>query len=411
MGVNSLASPGYGFNDAAVLLNSIVSQATGKSGIVATNLQDFISIGQTALSVGPDPLMKAISQVLSRTIFSIRPYSEKFSGLRADALRWGNHVRKLSVADSDWERDQRYYEAASDFLDNGDTVDMFKITQPNVLQTNFYGQNVVQRSITIFRDQLNVAFSSPDELMRFVSMIMQNVSDQLAQARESSARMALANYIGGKVAAQTAGGALGSDHVVYLIDEFNTETGSSLTAANIYSPANYPTFVRWCYGFIATLSDRMTERTIKYQINVTNKAISRHTPKERQKFYVSAPELNRMRSEVLSTTFNEELLRLGDVESVGYWQSPNAPEEINVTPSYMNASGVIVNAAAQNVKPIFGVLFDEEAIMTQSVNEWSAPTPFNAAGGYTNTFWHASNRYLNDFTEKGVVLLLAASNP
>lgn len=409
MGVNSLASPGFGFNDAAVLLNSIVSQATGRSGVVATNLQDFISIGQTALSVGPDPLMQAISQVLSRTIFSIRPYSEKFSGLRADALRWGNHVRKLSVADSDWERDQRYYEAANDFLDNGDVVDMYKINMPNVLQTNFYGQNVVQRSITIFRDQLNVAFSAPDELMRFVSMIMQNVSDQLAQARESSARMALANFIGGKVAAQGAG--LGTDHVIYLIDEYNYETSSSLTASTIYAPANYANFVRWCYGFVSTLSDRFTERTVKYQINVTNKAISRHTPKARQKFYVSAPELNRMRSEVLSTTFNEELLRLGDVEAVGFWQSPDSPEEINVTPSYMDNSGAIVNAAAQNITNIFGVLFDEEAIMTQSVNEWSAPTPFNAAGGYTNTFWHASNRYLNDFTEKGTVLLIAESSP
>lgn len=409
MGVNSLASPGYGFNDAAVLLNSIVSQATGKSGVVATNLQDFISIGQTALSVGVDPLMQAISQTLSRTIFSVRPYSEKFSGLRADALRWGNHVRKLSVADTDWERDQRYYEGASDFLDNGDTVDMFKITMPNVLQTNFYGQNVVQRSITIFRDQLNVAFSSPDELMRFVSMIMSNVSDQLAQARESSARMALANFIGGKVSAQSAG--LGTDHCIYLIDEFNSETGSSETASTIYSASVYPNFVRWCYGFITTLSDRFTERTVKYQINVTNKAISRHTPKARQKLYVSAPELNRMKSEVLSTTFNEELLRLGDVESVGYWQSPDSPEEINVTPAYMNNSGVIVNATAQNITNIFGVLFDEEAIMTQSVNEWSAPSPFNAAGGYTNTFWHASNRYLNDFTEKGTVLLVAESSP
>lgn len=409
MGVNSLASPGYGFNDAAVLLNSIVSQATGKTSITATNLQDFVSIGQTALSMGVDPLMQAISQVLSRTIFSVRPYSEKFSGLRADALRWGNHVRKLSVADSDWESDSRYYEAASDFLDNGDTVDMYKINMPNVLQTNFYGQNVVERSVTVFRDQLNVAFSSPDELMRFVSMIMSNVSDQLAQARESSARMALANFIGGKYAAYGAG--LGTDHVIFLIDEYNYETGSSETAATIYSPFVYQNFVRWCYGFISTLSDRFTERTVKYQINVTGKQISRHTPKARQKLYISAPELNRMRSEVLSTTFNEELLRLGDVESVGYWQSPDTPEEINVNPAYMNNSGVIVNAAAQNITNIFGVLFDEEAVMTQSVNEWSAPTPFNAKGGYTNTFWHASNRYLNDFTEKGTVLLIAESSP
>ena len=44
--------------------------------------------------------------------------------------------------------------------------------------------------------------------------------------------------------------------------------------------------------------------------------------------------------------------------------------------------------------------------MTQEVNQWNAPTPFNVAGGYTNFYFHKSDRYLNDFTEKGVVLLL-----
>lgn len=404
MAVNSLASPGYGFNDAAVLLNSIVSQATGRTSITPTNLQDFISVGQTALSVGPDPLMQAISQVLSRTIFSVRPYSEKFSGLRADALRWGNHVRKLSIADSDWDSDQRYYEAPGDFLDNGDSVDMYKIKMPNVLQTNFYGQNVVQRSITIFRDQLNVAFSNPEDFMRFVSMIMSNVSDQLAQARESTARMALANFIGGKYI-------LGTGHVFHLIDEYNSATNQNLDATTIFAPANYATFIRWVYGFIKTISDRMTERSVIYQQNVTGKAISRHTPKARQKLYISAPEINRMDAEVLSITFNEDRLNLGEVESVGYWQSIETPNTVSVTPSYMGTNGSIVNGTAQVVENIFGLLFDEEAIMVQSVNEWSAPTPFNPAGGYTNTYWHQSNRYLNDFTEKGVLFLLDSVAP
>ena len=404
MPVISLAAPGYGFNDAAVLLNSIVSQATGKAALTPTNLQDFISVGQTALSVGPDPLMQAISQVLSRTIFSVRPYSEKFSGLRADALRWGNHVRKLSIADSDWERDERYYEAASDFLDNGDTVDQYKIAMPNVLQTNFYGQNVVQRHITVFRDQLNVAFSSPDELMRFVSMVMSNVSDQLAQAREASARMALANFAGAKYI-------LGTGHVFYLVDEYNAETGSSLTPTTVMDPANYTTFARWLYGFIATLSDRFTERSTIYQVNVTGKEVSRHTPKARQKLYVSAPYLNRIDAEVLSTTFHDGRLDMGEVESVGYWQSIGSPTSISVAPTYMGANGALINGANQGINNVFGLLFDEEAIMTQSVNEWSAPTPFNAAGGYTNTYWHANNRYLNDFTEKGVLLLLDSATP
>ena len=399
MGVNTLTAPDYGFNDAAVLLNSIVSQATGKTGITPTNLQEFVSVGTTALSMGVDPLMQSITQILGRTIYSIRPYSEKFSGLRADALKWGNHVRKLSIADSDWDTDGRYYEAPGDFLDNGDSVDMYRIKKPTVLQTNFYGQNVVERSVTIFRDQLDVAFSSPDEFMRFISMIMQNVSDQLAQARESTARMALANFIGGKTL-------IGGGNVIHLIDAYNSATGQSLTNATVNDPANYATFIRWTYGFVKTISDRMTERSIAYQQNVTGKAISRHTPKARQKFYVSAPDINRMNAEVLSITFNDERLNLGEVESVGYWQSIDDPRKVSVSPAYMGTDGAIVNGAATVVDNIFGLLFDEEAIMVQSVNEWSAPTPFNAKGGYTNTFWHQSNRYLNDFTEKGVLFLL-----
>lgn len=404
MGVNSLASPGFGFNDAAAILGAICTQATGRATITPTNTQDFISVGQTALSVGPDPLMQAISQILGKTIYSIRPYSEKFKGLRATDARWGNHVRKLSIADSDWESDQRYYESTSDFLDNGDTVDMYKIAMPNVLQTNFYGQNVVQRHITVFRDQLNVAFSSPDEFARFITMLMTNVSDQLAQAREASARMALCNFAAGK-------NILGTGHVIHLIDEFNNDTGSSLDATTIFLPANYDAFSRWLAGFMRTLSDLMSERSVAYQVTVSGKPISRHTPYERQKLYISAQYLNRINTDVMATTFNPDKIRLGEVESVTYWQAIDSPTDIQVAPAYMNTSGAIVNGAAQSISNVFGLLFDEEAIMLQTVNEWSAPTPFNAAGGYTNTYWHQSVRYLNDFTEKGVLLLLDEASP
>ena len=68
---NTLAGAAHGFNDAAQLLQSIVNQATGKNTIAATSLTDFISVANTALTSGYDPLLNAISQVLSRTIFSV----------------------------------------------------------------------------------------------------------------------------------------------------------------------------------------------------------------------------------------------------------------------------------------------------------------------------------------------------
>lgn len=390
---------GAGFNDAAALLTSITQQATGQQVITPTTLDDFVSVGTLALQAGFDPLLNAISQVIGRTIFSIRPYSEKFGGLRADGLRWGNHVRKLKIADNEWERDQRYYEAAADFWDDGDSVDMYTIKKPKAVQLNFYGQNVWQDHVTVYRDQLDVAFHDPDELMQFTSMIMTNMSNRMAQARESCARAALANFAAAK-------NILGAGHVVHLIDEYNSATGSSLTAATIMQPANYATFIRWVAGYIKTLSRRMEERSSLFQQNITGKVVNQHTPRDRQKLYLLADYVNRMDAEVLSTTYNEEYLQIGDFEEVSYWQSISSPDAIQVTPGYMDATGAIVTGAAQSMSKVFGILFDEEAVMTQEVNQWNAPTPFNVAGGYTNFYWHKSDRYLNDFTEKGVVLLL-----
>jgi len=390
---------GAGFNDAAALLTSITQQATGQQVITPTTLDDFVSVGTLALQAGFDPLLNAISQVIGRTIFSIRPYSEKFGGLRADGLRWGNHVRKLKIADNEWERDQRYYEAAADFWDDGDSVDMYTIKKPKAVQLNFYGQNVWQDHVTVYRDQLDVAFHDPEELMQFTSMIMTNMSNRMAQARESCARAALANFAAAK-------NILGAGHVVHLIDEYNTATGSSLTAATIMQPANYATFIRWVAGYIKTLSRRMEERSSLFQQNITGKVVNQHTPRDRQKLYLLADYVNRMDAEVLSTTYNEEYLQIGDFEEVSYWQSISSPDAIQVTPGYMDDTGAIVTGAAQSMSKVFGILFDEEAVMTQEVNQWNAPTPFNVAGGYTNFYWHKSDRYLNDFTEKGVVLLL-----
>lgn len=96
-----------GFNQLATVLNSIVSQATGQTQITAADESQFISVAQIGLKTGYDPLMTAVSQVLSRTIFSVRPYQAKFRGLQADSVRYGNHVRKLTTIDKAWEEDDR----------------------------------------------------------------------------------------------------------------------------------------------------------------------------------------------------------------------------------------------------------------------------------------------------------------
>lgn len=95
------------FDQISTVLNDIVKQATGVETMKATDTSSFVAQAQTALLVGNDRIMNSISQVLDRTIFSVRPYNAKFKGLRRTTQQWGNHVRKLGMLDDDWENDQR----------------------------------------------------------------------------------------------------------------------------------------------------------------------------------------------------------------------------------------------------------------------------------------------------------------
>lgn len=389
-----MAANDLSFNQLSTVLNSIVAQATGKNPLAITNTSEFISVAQTALKTGYDPLLQSISQVLSRTIFSTRPYYRKFGGIQVDNQKWGNITRKLNISDKDWENDVRFE------LVDGESVDMYKVNKPNILQTNFYGANVYERSYTIFKDQLDCAFSGPDEFARFLSMATGNCTDMIEQAHENLARATVANYIGGKVKGD-------ADSCIHLLTEYNALTGLALTKENVYQPANYKPFIDWVYSRIATLTELMTERSQLFHTNITGKTINRHTPLQRQRVYLYAPARFNIESMSLANTYNYNFLKMAYNETVNYWQSIQSPSKINVKPSYLKADGTITTPeAALEQDDIFGVIFDEEALGYTVMNQWSATTPFNAKGGYSNVFFHFTDRFWNDFTENGLVLLL-----
>ena len=380
----------------STVLNAIVAQATGNAAIATADTKDFVTVAQTGLLAGYDPLIGAISQVLSKTIFSVRPYTRKFKSLEADSITYGNHVRKINIADKAAQNDGRLP------LTDGVAVDQQQVSKPTILQTNFYGAQTYERQYTIFKDQLDTAFSSPEEFARFISMLVQNVSDMIEQDHEQFARMTVANYIGGVISGPNA-----ANQVVHLLTEYNTATGLSLTATTVLQPANYPGFVKWAFARIAALSALLTERSEIFHTNVTGKPIQRHTPESEQRVYLYAPSKFGIESRVLADTYHDNYLSMAQHEAVNFWQSIKTPDTINVKPTWMKADGTLQSAANAVVQAaVFGVIFDREAMGYTTVNQWSSPAPFNAKGGYTNVFFHFTDRHWNDFTENGIVLLM-----
>lgn len=392
---------------AGTILQSLVKQATGQAVIAASTPGEFVSVAQTALKTGYDPILNAMSQMWGRTIFSIRPYSRKFSGLEMSMERWGNAVRKLSIADKPIEDDARFtwpvgYDStkAPNALGEGESVDMYALNKPDILQVNFYGQSVYENSYTIFKDNMDVAFTSAEEFMRFNSIVTGNRSDKLEQYRENIARGILANYIGSLLAEKQ------NTRIVHLLTEYNAETGLNLTAQNIYQPENFSSFMQWAYARIATISRMMTERSEMYQTVINGKHVMRHTPANKQKVYLYAKAMDQFDAMVKANTFHDNYLKFTDYEGVNFWQSIETPDSISVTPVYTSTTGVATTGEAVEQAGIFGVIFDEEALGYAQVNNWAAVTPFNAKGGYWNTYDHVNFRAIMDMSEKGVLLLL-----
>ena len=383
-------------NQVSTILNAVVKQATGNTALATVDGNNFATVAQLPLKIGYDPVINAISQVLSSTIFSVRPYSRKFKGINVSSQKFGNITRKLNIADSDWTDDDRQK------LTDGKSIDMYVVKKPTVLQTNFYGANAFQSQTTIFKDQLDVAFSSQEEFGRFISMLMSNVSDMIEQGHESMARMCILNYVGGKLANEDE-----VNNRIHLLTEYNELTGLILNDKDVYKPENFPSFMKFVVARIKAISNLMTERSKKFHTNVTGKEIMRHTPLSKQKVYLLAPQQYLMETSVLSDLFNDKYMKMTDLELVNFWQNIDKPSDIDIKPIYMDKNGALKQPATAIKEPhLFGVIFDEEALGYTTVNNWSAPTPFNARGGYHNIFWHYTDRYWNDFTENGVVLLL-----
>lgn len=393
---------------AAIVLNAAVEQMTGQAPLSTIETpEQFTSVATTAIRNGYDPILNTLSMMWGRTIYSYREYTAKYDSFRWDLERYGNAVRKLSPVADGMEEDESFtwpvgYDAEqTPPLGNGESVDMYRIHKPEVLQTNFYGTAPYQQHFTIFRDQLDTAFRSADEFARFNSMIMGERWNDRESFREGVARGLQANFIGG-ILAENDG-----YRVIHLLAEYNAQTGLELTATSVYQPGNFEPFMRWVYARIATIARMFSERSNLYQTIINGKQVLRHTPSDRLRIAVLSKGMDQIRSMVLSTTFHDSYLDNVTWEAINFWQAIKFPESINIKPTYTNTNGSVVeggNAVTSNV--VFGLIHDLDAFGYAYVNEWNAMTPFNTTGGFWNEDYKARIKTISDNTEKGVVLLL-----
>ena len=387
--------------DVYALMNAVVSQATGRTDLAVVDTTTFASVGEIVLRTGTENTLNAISTVIGKTIFSVRPYKGKLESLRVAQQRWGGQVRKIiNLYDEAEKSDDWNTDVSQNALADGGSVDMYKIRKPKALQLNFYGTKVLQKHITRFRDQLSLAFHNEDEFIRFIDSVMVEFSNEIELLNEAESRATLLNFMAGI-------SSMGLTEVD-LVAEYNNEYGTQFTRAQLLS-TYIESFMKFVAAEIKIYSSRLTDMSTLYHANLTDyNKIMRHTPKERQKMVMYEPIFIKTQAEVYSGLFNPEYLNIGSFEGVNYWQSQSTPTAINVKPNILDvATGASKDAeTAVDLDYVLGILFDEEACGVMPQFDYSSTTPFNSAGGYYNMYMHWRFNSYCDYTENAVLFVL-----
>lgn len=398
----------FTISQASTVLNAVVAQMTGQTNLAAiTTPGQFATVAQTLLRTGVDPVLNAISQVWSRSIFAVREYNAEDGNLRMSLDRYGNAIRKISPVASNMQDDEGnkypvHYDANENVPSgNGQSVDPFKIKKQESLQTNFYGKAVYQQHYTVFKDQFDVAFSGPDEFMRFNAANLTERRNDKESFEESIAKGLQANFIAALIDEAN------TDRVVHLLTEYNTLTGLNppLTATTVMQPANFTAFIRWMYSRISTLVRMMGKRSEMFQTVINNTPILRHTRPENLRVALYTPFMEMINSMVLSDLYHNDLMRLPRYDAIDYFQSIEDPQAISVTPVYTGTNGALKNGSAVETRVVIGVLHDVDAL-GYAITREDTDSIYNPAARYWNTYLSADFKSISDVTEKGVVLCL-----
>lgn len=394
MAVNSLTP-----QDAYTLINSIAKQATGRSDLVATDTSSFVSVGETLLRTGVENTLKTMSTVFAETYFANESYTGKLRTVEQTNVRWGAIVREITSLSMEAEQsDDWNTEQNPNTFDDGKSIDMYKIHKPKVLELKFYGTKLLQRSITRFRDQLALAFSSEDEFLRFYEAVMIEFRNDIETDRESERRATMLNYMAGL-------SSLGME--VDLAHEFNTENETQYTRKQLLSE-HRDKFMPFVVARIKLDSEKMTERSNKYRFTIKGfEDLLRFTRKENQRLMMLSSFWIGSETQTLPYVFDDKNLQIENKELVNWWQSADNESAIQITPSIIGADGHTKQAETEvNLPYVLGVLYDRRAMGVNWQFDYSSTTPFNSRGGYYNMFVHSRKNYWNNFTHNGILYVI-----
>ena len=392
------------------IVNAMSAEMFGQnSTLTAFNTSSFATVGEAMLRTSYENTVGALSAVIGRTIIAARPYRGKFRIIMRVPQEFGLITRKISFYATKLEESNDFNtDINGTQIVDGASIDPWTISKTYPLEINFAGLKVTQKNYTIFRYQLKQAFQSEAQFGSFVSGLLVRIANDLEVMMDAENRLQVLNAIG---ATYNVGA---PRQKVNLVTEFNAFYGTSYTAAQLLSTY----FDELMKFFVMKLKGDMSlmeeENELFHIFPAKNDdagnalSLTRHTAPEDRRLLLYMPRIRQAEATIFPSLFDSSYLKLEQYEGVEYWQNPNVPEAVSVTPNQLNvATGQSANGNAVALDHVLAVLFDRDALVTSVHVEDVLTSPVNNKGSYYNVTYHWGKDHMLDQTENMIIYYLA----
>ena len=410
--------------DISPVLRLMIKELTGQDATIqGINVSNFVSVGELVNTYPKENVYNALSIPLLRSLIAARSEEEELlminsvnSGVYANRMRKISYLSRLPLNDGAFNTNL-FTNLAPGFTagqnpDAGGTPQSTKSQweqNPTIpKELHFGGSSVWDHALTWYKYQDKVAFESPEAFARFWRGALIENANEIKREKSSFRRLALLNFLAGIYDLRLYGPV-----VVNLTAAYNTKFGTSYTSAQLRTT--------YCKEFLAFFVSEfkkyqriIKKASVNYHVDITETIGSdtfhllRHTPYSRQRVILYEPLFIESEALVLPEIFNPEYLDIKtQYTGLMWWQNENNPSAISVTPAIPDfGTGTQIQGNPVALDYVVGVLYDEDALMTDFQLDDVDTTPLESRKKFRNTWYTMARNAINDFTEKCILFTM-----
>lgn len=376
------------FNDVVELTQNAVAQTLGsnymeKIGTLSElSSYQLVDVGKDVLDGGSvDSYVKSLLTQIGKLYIESREYVSELDSIYIDSFDWGGYLERVYFAPQDLVTDDMFN------LVNGNTYEDHKFYKPNVSAKIFEEAKTIMCPISLTEDAVKMAFTSWEEMNKFLSGIQQNVRNTIDLGLDAYAHMLVSCAIA------VSDKALNNS--VHLLTEAK-EKGIVPTETTSEKALNNEAYLVYCLNRIRNVEKYMHRLTTAYN-NGSVPMQAKEVNKILLTDFVSSTKFN-----VRANTYNLDEIGIGSYDEVSAWQGITdgtnkfdyaTNSSIKIAADSTNKLGI--GTASVSLTNAIGLVFDRMALGICPYRS-KVTSNYTAIADFWNEYHHMLVNYILD---------------